>query len=185
MSTPKGLRYRVDARDTLDFVSPEWDLFAAANDGEAALSFRVLGTTLWDHVSDGTSRELYRLVLARARKGTRILFDLRCDAPDVRRRLAMEVTPGPDGAVEFRTRILTEEPRFAAPVLHSAGGDEPAALLACSWCNRFLVDSSWEEIEVAAASLKLFDRTPPPLVSHGICEPCSQEMLRSMSAGGR
>jgi hypothetical protein len=50
--TPREVVYAIDELDRIRWVNDDWDLFATANDSPAARSSVVLGTVLWDHVSD-------------------------------------------------------------------------------------------------------------------------------------
>ena len=47
----------------------------------------------------------------------------------------------------------------------------------CAWCDRFLVEGEWVEVEEAAARLQLFLRSELPTISHGICPSCTSVLL--------
>ena len=47
----------------------------------------------------------------------------------------------------------------------------------CAWCDRFLVDGEWVEVEEAAKRLELFRRSELPALDHGICPQCSGQLL--------
>ena len=43
----------------------------------------------------------------------------------------------------------------------------------CGWCDRFLVDAQWVEVEVASRRLALTGARRPA-ITHGICPDCAQ-----------
>jgi hypothetical protein len=169
------MTYRVGPDDALVWVSPEWDRFALANGGEAAVAARVLCRPLWDFVAGLTTRDVYRRVLRRARARHPVRFTARCDSPGARRLLEVELGDAGGGAVEFRTRPLREEARPPVP-WPAAGAD--GMLRMCGWCNRVCVEGRWVEVEDAVARLGLFSRPHVPAATHGICDPCYRSMTR-------
>jgi hypothetical protein len=164
--------YRIDERDRIVFCDEGWDAFAAANDGEAAASARVLLRPLWDFVSDPTTRDLYRQVILRARAARTLRFTIRCDSPTRRRLLELSVSPGEGGWVEFRTRVLAEEERPPQPLWEPRAARSGELLRVCGWCKKVFVGDGWAEVEEAADRLKLFELPALPLLTHGICEAC-------------
>ncbi len=168
--------YRINGQDRIVFVNEEWDRFAQANDGETVLAARVLQRPLWDFISDVTTQEIYRQILQRVRSGRPVRFTFRCDAPQFRRTLRMDIYPGEGNTVEFRTHTLSEEHRQSVrfEVTRCGSGD---LLRMCSWCKKVYTEGSWEEIEVAIERLQIFRRPCPPLITHGICESCYRNMV--------
>lgn len=173
----QNVLYCVDENDKLERASDSWDLFAAANDGQTVLWERVKGRSLWDFVSDRTTRGLYSDLLERVRAGRPVSFPFRCDSPGVRRFLRMEMRPGGGGRVEFLVRAENVEPRPLQP-LPSAGG----LLRVCGWCRRVAAPGGWLELEDAARDLGLFERETLPRATHGICEPCEDRVSRTLGA---
>ena len=169
-----GMAYRVGPADELVWVSPEWDRFALANGGEAAVAARVLGRPLWDFVWGSTARELYRHLLRRARAAPTVRFPFRCDSPGSVRLLEMEVERGGAGTVQFRTRPLGQESRPPSP-------GWPPRPTGRSGCVGGAAGSGWRKRgsrsrrpspEWACSAPHL------PPASHGICEPCYVAMTR-------
>jgi hypothetical protein len=105
------LVYRIDRQDVIVFVDSDWDRFALSNGGEDTLSTQVLGRQIWDFVIDATIRQLYRQLLQRIREGRELRFAFRCDSPDRRRLMEMEMIPADGAAVQFRTRKVSEVER--------------------------------------------------------------------------
>lgn len=174
--------YRIDPRDIITFVNPEWDRFAAENASPEAASDRILSRSLWDFIADETTRHLYRDMLKGVRTGRRLRFPFRCDSPDCRRFLELDARHLDDGAVEFQVRTLALEPRAPQPILDGGVKRREPYLRMCGWCKKVPDGDGWVEIEEAVAKMKLFDEGALPAVSHGICEGCDQKMRRTVAA---
>lgn len=182
--TSPSIVYRIDGHDRIVSVGGPWDAFADENGGEGAARSRVIGRNLFDFITDPTTQQLYRQMLTQARAGRDLQFSYRCDSPDTRRLMEMQMRLVDDaGSVEFRSTPLEEQPR--APV-HLAQADgatdgEPEALQrSCGWCNRLDVNGEWLEIEEAVTRLRLMERATPPAVTHGMCEDCLARMLAEL-----
>lgn len=177
MNEHPDIVYRINALDTIVFVNEEWDRFAAGNGSPGMVSDRILNRSLWEFISDPTTRLLYREILERARAGRSVNFPFRCDSPDRRRFLEMTVGLTDDAAVQFRVRTVAVEQRASQPLIAGGGRVEPH-LRMCGWCKKIpLADrGGWVEIEDAVAALKLFEQPELPLISHGICEDCETKM---------
>ncbi|MDQ3171420.1 MAG: hypothetical protein M3Q55_14895 [Acidobacteriota bacterium] len=173
------LIYRIDRGDVIADTNDAWAHFAQAN--QAPQLSDVLGQSLWDHVSDNTTRQIYRDLIARVRAGHEVTFPYRCDAPALRRFMRMTMRPAPDRGVLFDSVIERAEARPAPPLLGGpAAGSSGVIVRVCSWCKRVHVRETWQEVEVAVESLGLFDG-PAPALTHGMCEDC---YARIMQAGG-
>jgi hypothetical protein len=185
MSQPK-LVYRIDASDRITYVSEGWDAFASANGGAGAHAADVVGASLWDFVSDATTREVYRQVLARIRAGRQMAYSFRCDSPACRRLLEMRIRlSDAAGGVEFTTATLHEAARELRPVSQgdgSVGADEPEVVRVCGWCNRFYAGGEWRELEDAFPRLRLLEYPEQHLLTHGMCEGCYDRMVGELSA---
>lgn len=180
--TPDRVTYRIDRRDVLTAVNDAWAPFARSN--EAPQLTDVLGQSLWDHVSDDTTRQVYRDLLVRVRNGHEVAFAYRCDAPALRRFMRMTMRQAPDSGVEFESVVERTEPRPPSPLIDGPGtGPRSSGVLVrvCSWCRRVHVRETWQEVEVAVERLGLFAGGPAPSLTHGMCEDC---YARVMSAGG-
>lgn len=183
MSEAPDIVYRVNAKDEIDFISEDWDRFAAANGGESIFSEKVLHRPIWDFITDLSTQDIYRTLMQKARAGRPIQFTFRCDAPWRRRFLEMTILGKGGGAVEFRTRTLMEQER-PAQVLLDADVDRTDELLrSCSWCKKFLVGNEWVEVEEAIQRLRLFQRRRLPSITHGICDACYDRMSEVAAMG--
>jgi len=103
----------------------------------------------------------------------------RCDGPDVRRKLDLRIVSQSSGRfVLFSARLRTEEPREEFQPLLAVGtprGEE--TLTMCGWCDRFLVEDRWVEVEEAVERLELFALAAMPAISHGVCPDCTEMLM--------
>ena len=125
-------------------------------------------------------RRLQRLLLRRVREGVHdVELPFRCDGPHVRREMEIRIAADRSGRVVlFSARLLSEvaweEPQ---PLLDPGFPREDDFLPMCAWCDRFLVDGEWVEVEEAAKRLNLFRRPSMPTLDHGICPECNGKLL--------
>ncbi len=172
--------YRIDASDTIVHVGDAWDAFALANEGNAILGGEVIGRSLWEFVSDLSTREIYRNAMKRIREGSSTRFAFRCDAPECRRTMELELLPLDAGGIEFRSHTVGLEMRPAQELLRSRRG--PVALIrACGWCKRIDANGEWVEVEVAVQRLHLLEQRRLPALTHGICEPCAETLMATVA----
>jgi hypothetical protein len=181
----RDVRYRLNDRDEIVYANEAWDRFAGANDGGHLVATSILRCSLWDFVSDLTTRELYRDILARVRGGCAVRFPFRCDAPALRRSMLMDVSPGPDGEVEFLTRVLSEDARPRQNLLDVCLTRSGELIRMCGWCKKVEILGVWVEVETAVTRLRLFERPILPPLTHTICVGCLADMKGLLSATDR
>lgn len=176
--------YRIDRDDRIVSVNAAWDAFASANAGHAVAGDRVVGRGLFEFIGDATTRALYRQMLARIRGGRDMRFTFRCDSPECRRLMEMQVRRADDsGGVEFRSEALEERPRPPVWVSQADGATDPddrVPLRVCGWCNRVDVAGAWLELEEAMPRLGILEEAAPPDLTHGICEACFEKMAAEL-----
>ena len=102
-----------------------------------------------------------------------LIIPFRCDSPDCRRFLEMEISCLRGDDIQFQSRVLRQEFRPAVGVLEASGRKSDQFLRICSWCKKIWVPTGqWEEIEEAVKSLDLFASDQLPQLTHGICDSC-------------
>jgi hypothetical protein len=112
------LCYELNARDEISFVNEEWLRFALANDGESLRPAQILGRQLWDFMGDVETKHIYRLLHRRVRTdGAPVRLCFRCDAPDRRRLLELDISAGLERRLLYRVRILRAQERQPVPLL--------------------------------------------------------------------
>jgi hypothetical protein len=172
MAESADIVYRVNREDRIEYVNDAWEQFANDNEGDAFASASVLDQSLWNFISDQTTRDIYRSMMRSARDGSVVNFTFRCDAPALRRELRMHVEAREAQSVEFRTETVRTEVRESQALLDPATPRNQELLRSCSWCRKVWVEDEWVEVEVAVERLQLFHAERLPELTHGICEPC-------------
>lgn len=173
------LSYAVDDEDRLIRVDDGYYRFAAENGWEGAGD--SLGRSLWDFVSGHEVKKLQRLLLRRIREGVReVELPFRCDSPETIREMDIRIAADRTGRVVlFSARLRSEREREEPQPLFdpSVPRDNRDFLPMCAWCDRFLVEGEWVEVEQAVRRLELFRRPEMPTLDHGICPRCSGQLL--------
>ena len=174
--------YRIDIDDRLAELNDGWLAFAQANGGDALHPSNILGRSLWEFIGDAETRYLYQLMVQRLRQaGPPVRFQFRCDAPDRRRLLAMEISGDKTGGIQFRVTSVLEDPRVSLSFFEPAHARGEGLLTMCGWCKRTqLPTGRWVEIEEAVEELRLFEGSPLPGVTHGICPPCHAAVVGAL-----
>jgi hypothetical protein len=176
-SDPHDIVYRINSRDELIFVSPSWTDFALANDAPELVPDRVLGRRLWEFINDETTASLYREIVDQAHSGREISVRFRCDAPGHRRRMEMAIKRSRAAEIEFTSKTISLEDRQPVELLDATLPRIGGLLRICGWCKRIDAgDGSWSEIDDAADTFTLFERSSLPPLSHGMCEACFHEV---------
>lgn len=177
--------YRVDNRGRLCYVNTHWLDFAAENDWPVTAA-EVLGKPLMASVSDPQLRYLYGLLMARLRDGAGpFRFPYRCDAPDCRRYMRMEMLYCHDAReIEFRSQIRRIERRTTQDLLDARHPTDQRELDICSSCKRVSTCRGWMELEDSVISLRLFDCDRLPRTRHCLCPGCASAFDRLASGGG-
>ena len=181
--TKKGnrLQYQIDENNRLSLLDRQWDTFAIENDADGLAGNKLLDHSIWDFITDTSVCYLYEQIFQRVRSGKKVLFDFRCDAPDLRRFMQMYISPTENGGVQFETLVQKIEPRKALMPFDPLNPSTDRIVVSCSWCNKIRVDETqWEEIEIAADLLRLFERPDVPHISHGMCPECFESVLQNL-----
>jgi hypothetical protein len=173
--------YWIEGHDEITWVSDSWAVFAMSNDAPS-LTEHVVGHSLWEFVSDGATRQVYRDLLVRVRDGRTVTFSYRCDSPSLRRFMRMTMTPRAHDGVGFDSLTLGTEPRVAPTFLIHAGEQSDALLRVCSWCKRAAVADEWVEVEAAVERLGLFAGHSPFGITHGMCPECFARIMEEGDA---
>jgi len=120
------------------------------------------------------------MLLRRVRSDLRSIdLPFRCDGPAVRREMDINIASQASGRfVLFSARLRAEERRDEfQPLLAAETPRGEETLTMCGWCDRFLVDGRWVEVEEAVTRLRLFELPKMPAISHGVCRDCGKMLL--------
>jgi hypothetical protein len=168
----------IDDQDHLVRVDPGYYRFAEENGwGGAGES---LGRSLWDFVAGDDLERLERMLVRRIRDETRsVELPFRCDGPEVRREMDLEIAANSSGRyVVFSARMRSEVRREEAqPLLAPRAPRGDPTLTMCGWCDRFLAGGEWVEVEEVAIRLGLFRLDELPEIGHQICPDCTGMLM--------
>ena len=120
------------------------------------------------------------MLLRRIRSEARsVELPFRCDGPEVRREMDIRIAASNSRRlVLFSARPRQEQTREERqPLLDVSAPRGEDTIEMCGWCDRFLVEGEWVEVEEAAARLRLFARPELPEITHGICPACTEMLL--------
>jgi hypothetical protein len=169
--------YEIDASDQIVSCNEGWEAFAVENGGEKLRFELIEGRSIWGFVADASTTDLYKRLIAHARKGNAIKFTFRCDSPTRLRLLEMKIAPTKPDRVRFTTKILNTAEKDSDNILFAEVGESSDPIVVCSWCGRLnIYRQTWQDIDVAVAKVKIFERSKMPPVSHGICTDCLKNM---------
>jgi hypothetical protein len=166
--------YHLNARDELVFVNQGWSDFAEANGAKAMQPMLVLRRSLWDFISDRTTKHIYRALFQRIREQAEtIRLSFRCDSPAERRLLDLEMTALPAGGIQLQVHQIATSFREPMSLLDPSQPRSEELIRVCSWCKRVgMADELWLDVEDAVTGLGLFVDQLPPDLTHGICPDC-------------
>ena len=152
------------------YCNPAWDRFALANNGELALSERVLGAVIVDFVPPELI-EFYTAAFACARDAV-VEFDYECSSPDLYRTFKMQILPTdrPKGYTVINALNVEErvEGKHHAFVLGPQYLTDAGLITVCSHCRRSRRVDAPDQWDWVPANLKPAQRN----VSHGLCPIC-------------
>lgn len=171
----------INSADCIASVNDAWIQFARENGAENLVN-RVIGTSLWSHITNKETEHLYRDMVRKVRETQKVIsVPFRCDAPRLRRYMRMKLSPMHNHGVEFCSWI-----ERSVPMAENAGAAQELSALKgellemCSWCKRVRVHGRWLDIESAVESRRFFDEGIPE-ISHGICEDCMTYLSESLT----
>jgi hypothetical protein len=176
---PPRVWYAIDEADTLVEASDGYFDFAGQNEFPGAEL--GLGRSLWDSVSDRTTRMVQKSLVRRVRRSGRTLaLPFRCDGPSVRRELILEVGPrAGTGWVQFSASTVSEEQRPHQSLLELGQPRGDRTITMCSWCDRFKLGGIWVEVEDAVSALGLTGGADLPTIGYDLCDRCGGMLERA------
>ena len=170
--------YRIGQEDKIIYVNKEWVDFAKENLFHEFKETDIIDKILWDYIKGDEVQHLYKIMFKRIRAGGSIKsLPFRCDSPDCRRFMEMDLCKVKGGQIQIECRILREEIRKPIPLLSDFRDMSKEIITICSYCKKTRIDSStWVEVEEAIKTLGLDEVWPLPGLSHGICNKCLHQI---------
>jgi hypothetical protein len=176
------ISWMIDRGDRIVQVNDAWLAFARENAAPELTREAVVNRTLWFFIAGLNTISLYQLILGKVRSHQlQLSYPFRCDSPDCRRFLEMEISPLPEEGIHFRSEVLRLEYRQPVRVLDAEVVERSNQFLKiCSWCKKIYAQGKWVEIEEALDLLNLFSEVEQPQLTHGICEACGDLVLKDL-----
>lgn len=182
--TGNGYIYLIDETDRIVNVSDNWLLFAQENEADASCHPEaIMNKPIWDYISGMETQYLFKVTLEKVRATDKpVVLPFRCDAPDMRRYLELRITPADQKCIEFTSYIVREEARERVELLETDMPRSDEILKMCSMCKKInLSGGDWVEVEIAVATLKLFEQLKLPQISHGLCPECFEAGMAELN----
>ena len=97
MQTPspvKTFTYEINPTNKIVCVSDNWLDFAIENNGDHLTPDTLIGSSLWDHITNPETQHIYTIMVDKVRRTNRsIKIPFRCDSPEQRRHMYMHIHP--------------------------------------------------------------------------------------------
>jgi len=174
--------WQIDGGDLIETVGGGWDAFAKENDASDLAGKSVVGRSLFDFIAGDEVRRVHQHLLRSVRRfRTPLAVPFRCDSPDLRRHMRLEMRPAGGGAVEFRAVLLRAERQPHLRLLDAAEPRSYAFVVSCSFCHKIREKDEggeWMEVDTAADRLGLLVLQRPPRLVHGVCPSCKATLGR-------
>jgi len=173
--------YRIDKDNIITYVCENWFSFAEENDGGGKChpDF-VKGKSIMQFIADHETIHILESIIRKARNSKQLIkrIPFRCDSPSKRRFMELSLIPLGHDDIEFRSTILNIEEREAIAVLQSNVPTSEEFIRICSYCKKMAVsENKWVDLEIAVSSLKLFEKSTLPQISHSVCPSCYRTQL--------
>ncbi len=182
-ATNQIILYMIDADDRIVYVSADGWFFAEENGASAdCYPPQLLGRSLWDFIAGEETRQLYGILIAKTRlEKETVQVPIRCDSPDLRRQIMIDLKSVGDGHIEFLCRTLNVEARAPVDLLGNGSARSDQIIRICSFCKKIAVTADdWIDTERAIERLGLFKAQRLPQLSHGVCPACYAAVLAEM-----
>ncbi len=168
------ITYHINAEQRIVFLNDDWYSFAEKNKASYLTSDTVVNKPILQFITDESCRHLYQMLIKRCREKRKALrLPFRCDSPDRRRFMTMEIIPIEKGGIAFKSCVVKEESRGPVDLLDVDTDRSAEFVNICSWCKKVRVDgNNWREVEDAIDQMGLFGAVALPQLSHGMCPMC-------------
>lgn len=177
-------RYRIDDANTIVSVCEDWDEKTDTLAVPAPHANDLIGTSILNHITGIDNKQIFALLFSQCRKTREILFiQFRCDGPDIKRWMELELRPRDQGQIEVVSRMVDSATRPYVALLDCFAKRSGNVVTICSWCKAVKVGDVWTEVENAVNLLGLFKNEEQPELQQGMCEKCAKDILGALPPG--
>lgn len=191
-----GVAWVADRQGTICAVGTRgWTDFANAADAPAPVPQEILGRSVFGFMEGPAVQDHYRELHETVWSGQRrVSMTIRCDAPDIQRRIRLALTPlGPSDhpvGVLYQCQILSEQTRapirFLSPqaAVEDLIGDKSPILSVCSFCADVAMSGFMAGDWTTAEAYYRHGGESGVRLSHGICPKCAETAATYMRSSG-
>lgn len=130
-------RYEIDETDRICDVDDQWLAFAVQNGAGELTRDAVVGQSVHRYMAGWSVCELYATLFGKLRqRRSSATFPFRCDSPDLKRYMQMEISPGTNGHLMLAGRMLHSIARPRIPLLDPKTRHNGEWQIICSLCRR-------------------------------------------------
>jgi len=167
----------LDSEDHILEVGGDWDRFALDNGAPELMGVHIVGRSLLDFVTGNVTRQFLLALLQIVREGrSSIELEYRCDSPQLRRYMLMQVSRVAGDKVRFQHTVLRLEPRDTPVPIKASRQRARDTFVRCSMCNRVKQTMDWVEPD---SLIRTPSATNEELaVIYGVCESCKDELQK-------
>lgn len=166
--------YWVDGKDLIIRLSSSWDDFALENGGKSVITTEVIGRPLFDYIAGDPSRMWMETVLKLVRiTGKMVEREYRCDTPELRRFMKMQLVPEGGGVVRVDHHVLRTEPRERRVEFIPKPDSTVTITKRCSICGRISSGERWIEADQSDVDALRVKKIP---VVYTVCGECWDRM---------
>lgn len=160
--------YEVDAENIITRIDVDWKVFAESNGAPELNEANVIGRPLLDFISGNVTKKFWSDLLQHVRlANSSHTFNYRCDAPNAKRYMKLDILPLPAGHLRLVSTLLHTKPRPLQIYFRRAQQRSSRSLVRCSICNKVTYNKQWVEGEELNRGIKTTLE-----VIYGICPVC-------------
>lgn len=165
---------------TIESILVSWRDYADSDDEKLPAEVALVGTKLESHVAGANTNEfLATLLNAVMEQGQDCELPYRCDAPDKKRFMLMQISRLADKRLKLSHQLLSET-SLPSTILFRLGSALEAEVCRCSFCCRIRHHRIWREPEEALCR-KLLRSDVENSVEYMVCADCRTLGLRQFA----
>lgn len=161
--------YALDNKDRIVMINGQWDDFARENNGINIYVNDIRGNSIWQYISGDPTKMWFDVLLQRVKlKKISIERPYRCDSPDLKRHMKMQISYKDDLLVIENFLLYTEKRQRPIYIQHATTPQHRSTKLRCSICGRIQYQQQWQEPNFLPLTESF-----PVNVTYAVCEECN------------
>lgn len=157
--------YEVDEENIITRIDADWKVFAESNGAPELNEANVIGKSLLHFISGNVTKKFWSDLLQHVRTANSPhTFNYRCDAPNIKRYMKLDILPLTAGHLRLISTLLHSKPRSLQIYFRRVQQRSSRSLVRCSMCNKVAYNKQWIEGEELNRGIKTTLE-----VTYGIC----------------